>query len=196
MNMAPLRQEVRALLPDNNIDQAKAPEIHECIATLRKELKDFTQKHPDFNALDVRRRYYELIPELAPLFIYRNSPFYYEAGINGGWYVNKPGWTPRELTLKFMSEKVPQEEQKVFSARSKQNYILCCGFFTDEVHHIPPFQNILKHGYKYFHDKALSELPNCKTDEERAFLETAAVGLEAVHKLQLKFATIARVVRR
>ena len=89
--MKPLRLEVRALLPDNNIDQAKAPEIHDCIATLRKELKDYTQKHPDFNALDVRRRYYELIPELAPLFIYRNSPFYYEAGINGGWYVNKPG---------------------------------------------------------------------------------------------------------
>ena len=106
--MKPLRQEVRALLPDNNIDPAKAPEIHECIATLRKELKVFTQKHPDFNALDVRRRYYELIPELAPLFIYRNSPFYYEAGINGGWYVNKPGWTPRELTIQFMSEKVPQ----------------------------------------------------------------------------------------
>ena len=191
IEMKPLRQEVRALLPDNNIDQAKAPEIHECIATLRKELKDFTQKHPDFNALDVRRRYYELIPDLAPLFIYRNSPFYYEAGINGGWYVNKPGWTPRELTIQFMSELVPQEEQKVFSARSKQNYILCCGFFTDEVHHIPPFQNIFAHGFKYFHDKALAEIPNCKTDDERAFLETAAVGLEAVHKLQLKFASIA-----
>ena len=36
--MKPLRLEVRALLPDNNIDQAKAPEIHDCIATLRKEL--------------------------------------------------------------------------------------------------------------------------------------------------------------
>ena len=33
--MKPLRLEVRALLPDNNIDQAKAPELHDCIAALR-----------------------------------------------------------------------------------------------------------------------------------------------------------------
>ena len=117
MDMTPLRQEVRALLPDNNIDQAKAPEIHECIATLRTKLKEYADAHPDYTACDVKRTYYELIPELAPLFIYRNSPFYYEAGINGGWYVNKPGWTPRELTIKYMIAKVPQEEQSVFSAR-------------------------------------------------------------------------------
>ena len=81
--MMPLRSEIRALLPDNNTDPAKAPEIKECIEHLQKALEAYTQEHPDYNALDVRKAYYDLIPVLAPLFIYRNSPFYYEAGLNG-----------------------------------------------------------------------------------------------------------------
>ncbi|MBP5639449.1 MAG: hypothetical protein J6X55_08215 [Victivallales bacterium] len=193
-DMTPLRKEIRALLPDNNIDPAKAPEIHECIASLQKELEDFTQKNPDFTALDIRRRFYELIPDMAPLFIYRNSPFYYEAGTNGGWYVNRPGTTPRAFTQKFIAEKIPQEDLQAYIARREQNYILCCGFFTDEIHHIPPLQNILAHGFKYYHEKVLNELPKCQDEDERRFLETAAAGLEAVHRLQLRFVDMAEKI--
>ena len=50
LDMNALRQEVRALLPDNNIDQAKAPEIHGCIATLRTKLKEYADAHPDYTA--------------------------------------------------------------------------------------------------------------------------------------------------
>ncbi len=186
--MMPLRCEIRALLPDNNIDKPKVPELKECIDKLQVELEAFTKEHPDYNALDVRRKYYEIIPGLAPLFIYRNSPFYYEAGLNGGWFVNKPGWTPRGFSVKFMMDQIPKADMDAYVARREQKYILCCGFFTDEIHHIPPLQNILTHGFKYFRDKALKELERTQDKEARQFLETAAAGLDAVHALQLKFA--------
>jgi len=190
-DMNPLREEVRALLPVQNYDAPRTPELNDCVQRIQTIMEDYTASHPDYDALELYRLYYSHIADEAPLYIYRNSPFYYEAGINGGWYVNRPAWVMRKYTQKFMLEHIPQNVLDSQQARSAQHYYLCCGFFTDEIHHIPPLQNILAHGFGFFHDKALAQLENCQTQEERDFLRTAAEGLEALHKIQLRFVDIA-----
>ena len=164
-DMMPLRNEIRALLPVKNTDPARTVELNECVSNLKKLLDDYTAAHPNYDALELRRLYYSYIAEAAPLYIYRNSPFYYEAAINGGWFVNRPAAVLKRYTVKFMQEHIPQEEEAVYRARLSQRFILCCGFFTDEIHHIPPLQNILSHGFKYYHDKALAELERLMEDE-------------------------------
>lgn len=193
-DMTPLRNEIRALLPVKNTDPARTVELNECVSNLKTLLDDYTAAHQNYDALELRRLYYSYIADAAPLYIYRNSPFYYEAAINGGWFVNRPAAILKQYTAKFMQVHIPQEERDTYQARRSQRYILCCGFFTDEIHHIPPLQNILAHGFKYYHDKALAELEKCQDPVERDFLRTAAEGLEAVHRLQLRFASMAEAI--
>ena len=123
--MTPLRNEIRALLPVKNTDPARTVELNECVSNLKKLLDDYTAAHPNYDALELRRLYYSYIADAAPLYIYRNSPFYYEAAINGGWFVNKPAAVLKRYTVKFMQEHIPQEEESVYRARLSQRYILC-----------------------------------------------------------------------
>ena len=191
IDMKPLRAEIRALLPVQNYDEPRTPELKGCVDGIQKTLEDYVAVHPDYDALELYRLFYSHIAEEAPLYIYRNSPFYYEAGINGGWFVNRPARLIQKFTHKFIDEHVPRSVLDAQEGRGNQCYFLCCGFFTDEIHHIPAFQNIIANGFKYYHDKALAEIENCTDDCERDFLKTAAEGLEAVHRLQLRFSEMA-----
>ena len=82
------------------------------------------------------------------------------------------------------------------SARQRCCLALCCGPFCDDMHHVPPFRTVLAKGFKGVRADVAAVLEKCPADDPqgRKELETALVGLDTMHALQLKFAEAAQAM--
>lgn len=190
---AALRTELRAFYPSGycrNACQSKE-QIASC-AEIGRELDAWAAAHPGFDALDVRRESYLAMRRHFVPFLFTNSPFYFEAGVNGGWSGARPARHVNRICSRFYREQglVPQAAFDLLANRQRANLTLCCGPFVDDMHHVPPLRTILEKGFKGVRDEVAAALANCPKDDPlgRKELETALVGLDTIHALQLKFA--------
>lgn len=190
-----LRSEVRAFTADTpRWGENKIPERTAAFDAIYNRYDNFVSEHPDYSAMQLRREYYDFIAEMIPLKMFRNSPFYFCMGINGGWF-GSPGtrcFLAHPRSSKYFEDHIPQKKRELFSARAKGKFMLCCGLYVDQIHHLPPLTRILNTGFKGVRDEAAAELKKTSDPAEREFLETAIAGLDAVHAIQLKFAAEAR----
>ena len=195
-----LRRELRAFYPDECHGVCRDPRQTDSVAAIGRGLDAWAAAHPGFDALDIRRESYLLMRKHFVPFLFDDSPFYFEAGVNGGWsiweearavparHVNRIcGHIPRERGL------VPKEASKLLNARSKERFLLCCGPFVDDMHHLPPFHTVFTKGFGGVRDEVAAALAKCPADDPhgRKELETALVGLDTVREIQLKFAAAA-----
>lgn len=187
-----LRQEIRAFLPDEaQHGLCKDPVMQQAFGDINERLDAIVKSYPAYDALKMRREYYRLLVDKMPVKLFKNSPFYFSVGINGGW-ANSPGrWFIRQAGP-ICAENIPSDVREVFHARSAGKFILCCGPYVDSIHHLPPLTKILSCGFKGVWEEAKAELEKTSEPEEREFLEAAIEGLETIHAFQLKFAENAR----
>jgi len=190
-----IRKEMRAFYPDECHGDCKDPGIPEAYLEMTRSLDDFLRKDPDAPIFRVKKQYYETLPKYFHPVLFRNLPFYFEAGMNGGWCRHNPGraWFERNFNRRI-DEVIPEEKRKVFSARNRQRYMLCCGYFIDAIHHIPPLTAILTRGFGGVREDTLKATERCRTPEERDWIDAALAGLDAVHAVQLKFAAEAESI--
>ena len=200
---AGLRRELRAFYPDWGQgwkDVVRDPRQAKSYAKIECELKDWCAAHPGFDALDVRRECYLAMRRHFVPFLFRESPFYFEAGVNGGWGGMRPARLVNEICQRFYREQnlVPQEAFDRLKARQDENLALSCGPFVDDIHHVPPMRTILRKGFGGVRDEVAAALEKCPKDDPlgRKELETALVGLDTVHAIQLKFAEAAERLGR
>ena len=194
---AAFRAELRAFYPDRfQADPVKDPRSAASYQAIEKELTAFCKAHPDYDALDVRRESYLAMRRHFVPFLFKESPFYFEAGVNGGWGGKRPARIVNKLCGKFYDEKglVPKSAFERQRARQRECLALCCGPFCDDMHHVPPFRTIFTKGFKGVRDEVAAALKTCPADDPkgRKELETALVGLDTIHELQLKFAAEAK----
>ncbi|MBR4653259.1 MAG: hypothetical protein IKO72_07845 [Kiritimatiellae bacterium] len=160
--------------------------------TIRSAMIAWSDAHPDSDALDARRESYMLMRKHFYPILFPDSPFYCECGINGGWSGARPGLSVFAVCYKFYKERglVPDEAFALLKARSKAHMTLCCGPFVDNAHHVPPFRTIFKKGFAGVRADVVAALEKCPADDHlgRKELETAIVGLDTLHELQLAFA--------
>ena len=188
-----LRRQLRAFHPDECHGRCKAPEFQASWRAIRDELDAFAAATQGFDALDLRRVCYLAERRHFVPFLFTESPFYFAAGVNGGWVVaNNPSWHVRELGHRFFTEScgVPPAATKRTSKRVASRLAVCCGTFTDTGHHQPAFRRILKLGFSGIRREVEAALAACPADDPhgRKTLETALVGFDTVHEIQLKFA--------
>ena len=193
---AAFRAELRAFYPDRfQGDPVKDPRQKASVAAIEKDLRAFCAAHPGYDALDVRRESYRAMRRHFVPFLFKESPFYFEAGVNGGWGGHRPARLVNALCAKFYKEKglVPDAAFARQRARQRACLALCCGPFCDDMHHVPPFRTVFAKGFKGVYDEVAAALETCPADDPkgRKELETALVGLETVHALQLAFAEAA-----
>jgi formate C-acetyltransferase len=128
-------------------------------------------------------------------FLFTESPFYFEAGVNGGWAGARPGRLVNRICGKFYREQalVPDEEFRILRARNREALTLCCGPFSDDMHHVPPLRTILAKGFGGVRADVADALAKCPANDPhgRKQLETALAGLDTVREIQLKFAKAA-----
>ena len=103
---AAFRAELRAFYPDRfQGDPVKDPRQKASVAAIEKDLRAFCAAHPGYDALDVRRESYRAMRRHFVPFLFKESPFYFEAGVNGGWGGHRPARLVNALCAKFYKEK-------------------------------------------------------------------------------------------
>lgn len=183
-----LRTEVRQYCSDSvESNLCKDKEQQAAFRKISDHLDEVRNAHPEFDAMKMRRIYYDILPKDIQVKLFLNSPFYFAVGINGGWAQNPGLWFRQFFANKILKDNVPDQDLAVYQARRKSNFMLCCGPYVDCVHHMPPLRRILKSGFKGVYEEVLAELQKDVNASERDFLETAAAGLTAIHSIQLKF---------
>ncbi len=193
------RKELRAFYPDRfQNDGVKDSRSRESYLAIERELKAYCVANPKYDALDVRRESYLAMRRHFVPFLFKENPFYYEAGVNGGWGGHRPARIINKLCHKFYNEKglVPSSAFARQNARQRECLALCCGPFCDDMHHVPPFRTIFTKGFKGVRDDVAAALAKCPADDPkgRKELETALVGLDTMRELQLKFAEAAKAI--
>ena len=189
-----LRAELRAFYPDwgqGENDVVKDPRQPESYKKIEADLAAYCSAHPDYDALDLRRECYLSMRRHFVPFLFRESPFYFEAGVNGGWGGKRPGRLVNRLCSKFYKTQnlIPDSAFALLGARSGQCLALCCGPFSDDMHHIPPFRVVLEKGFGGIRAEVAAALEKCPKDDPlgRKELETALVGFDTVREVQLAF---------
>ena len=190
---AALRKQLRAFHPDECHDRCKDPAYAVAEKAIHADLDAYAAAHPGYDALDMRRACYLSMRKHFVPFLFTESPFYFEAGINGGWIMGKaPARGVNRLCGKFYKEQalVPDEEFRILRARNREALALCCGPFSDDMHHVPPLRTILAKGFGGVRAEVVAALEKCPKNDPhgRKQLETALVGLDTIHEIQLKFA--------
>ena len=192
LDYAEMRKELRAFYPPGycRLECQSKEQIESC-AVIGRELDAWAAAHPGFDALDIRRESYLAMRRHFVPFLFKSSPFYFEAGVNGGWSGARPARHVNRICQRFYAEQglVPQSAFDLLWARQEENLALCCGPFVDDMHHVPPMRTILKKGFRGVRDEVAAALEKCPKDDPlgRKELETALVGLDTIHEIQLKF---------
>lgn len=185
-----LRAEMRSFYPDECHGVCKNPDIVSNYNAVSREMDGWFERNPDVSAFCAKKKYYEIIGAKFKPVIFRNLPFYFEGGVNGGWvYENNLGvnWFDRHFSTRFANT-IPQKRISRFNRRNEERFTLCCGFFFDNMHHCPPLSTILTKGFRGVYEEALCAYERCSEPTERQWFEAMLAGLEAVHAIQLKFA--------
>ena len=191
-DFAALRAELKAFYPAgySRLACQSAAQVESC-AAIGRDLDEWAAAHPGFDALDLRRESYLAMRRHFVPFVFTNSPFYFEAGVNGGWSGARPARHVNRIAGRFYGEQalVSARSWELFWGRKYDKLMQCCGYFADEMHHMPPLSMILEKGFKGVRDEVAAALEKCPVDDPhgRKELETALVGLETIHELQLKF---------
>ena len=191
--LSALRKELRAFYPEYGqfSGPVKDPRQKASCDRMEDELKGYIAAHPDYDALDLRRETYLLMRRHFVPFLFKNSPFYFEAGINGGWSGCCPARLVNKYCSRFYKEKglVPQEAFDRLYGRSRERLLVCCGPFADDMHHLPPFHTVFTKGFSGVRKDVVSALAACPADDPlgKKELETALVGLDTIHEIQLRF---------
>ena len=190
-----LRSQLRAFYPLDGQGDRQTPQDLRALESYKRieaDLNAYCEAHPGFDALDVRRECYLAMRRHFVPYLFTESPFYFEAGVNGGWCGARPARIVNRICWKFYSEQslVPDEEFRVLHARSRESLALCCGPFSDDMHHVPPFRTILAKGFGGVRAEVADALEKCPANDPhgRKQLETALVGLDTIHAIQLAFA--------
>ena len=198
LDFSAFRGELRAFYPDECHGICKDPRQTNSVAAIGRELDAWAAAHPGFDALDIRRESYLLMRKHVQPFLFRTSPFYFELGCNGGWchrFWSVPGRHVNRICSRFYKEQnlIPDQAFELQGARQGRSLALCCGPFVDDMHHVPPFRTILAKGFGGVRAEVAAALEKCPADDPlgKKELETALVGFDTVHEIQLKFHEVA-----
>ena len=193
---AGLRKTLRAFYPDECHAQCKDPRQVESVKKIGAELDAWAAAHPGFDALDIRRECYLSIRRHFVPFVFPELPYYFEMGVNGGWCmwdgpVIVPGRHVNRICRRFYVEQnlIPRSVTRLMSRYYHGRLAACCGPMVDDMHHVPPFHTIFTKGFGGVRAEVAAALAACPADDPlgRKELETALVGLDTIHEIQLAF---------
>ena len=110
---AALRKQLRAFYPDECHERCKDSAYQISEKAILDDLDAYAKAYPNYDALDLRKACYLSMRKHFVPFLFTESPFYFEAGVNGGWIFGKaPARGVNRLCWKFYREQglVPDEE--------------------------------------------------------------------------------------
>ena len=169
VDYAALRQELAKFYPAGFCrGKCQSEPVLASFRAILAGLDAWAKDNPGYDALDARCAYYRLVQKHFQPVLFKESPFYFEAGVNGGWsgangggIEANPAFRVKQLCehLAKGPGRIPESAFQLMGDRGRENLLLCCGTFVDEMHNIPPFRTILQKGSHLLQ-------PNCNSVEE------------------------------
>ena len=96
-NYEALRRQLRAYYPDECRGAVKDPLQKQSYEKIKAQMYAWAKANPDYDALDARQASYKAIAKHYVPFLFEESPFYFESGVNGGWSGNRPALLVKKL---------------------------------------------------------------------------------------------------
>ena len=201
---APLRAELARFYPAGFCrGKCQSEAVLSSFRAILADLDAWAKENPGYDALDARCAYYRILQKHFQPVLFAESPFYFEAGVNGGWSGHNgggieanPSKRPKQICMHLAKGpgRIPDAAFRLMRDRNHENLLLCCGMFVDEMHNIPPFRTILRKGFGGVRAEVAAALEKCPKEDAsgRKQLECALLGLDTIHELQLKFAEAAQ----
>lgn len=193
MGFDKLRAELRDFYENVLNDRADAFNVT-CVEELERRYDE------KMSAYEMKALQYETIVELCEPVIFDNSPFYYEVGtmvshcdganIWRGGHEHAGGWTFRR-NRHIYADTYPELLARARAQKRSQLYLIC-GDFCDELqHHQFNYRPLLTGGLRSVYKKAVAQLENAVTDEEKQYLNATVTCILSLKRLAEKFAETA-----
>ncbi|MBE6733712.1 MAG: hypothetical protein E7561_06935 [Ruminococcaceae bacterium] len=161
-------------------------------------ITDAAEKTNETSAYKLKAIQYKTIAEIFQPKIFACVPFYYELATKNSYGDGSPfqpgkhagGWLTYRNYHLFRDENPEVFDQ--FKQQQSKHFHFTCGPYVDLVHYCFSYTNVVKNGLKGIWEQAVSQLPNCKTQKEKEFIECGIEGLLAVKRIAERFAEEAK----
>lgn len=163
---------------------------------IEEKLDEYDREHPGLNAYQLKAAQYQILAENMETVVFDDSPFFYvndlcrgpQAGAPfytaGGWLLRRNKHLCREISPEAYVRYEGMKRCRLFVGNELM--------YFDDVHFCFPITNVVKHGLKYYYDKAEAALSGAKTQEEQDFLLSAMAGFQAAKRIAERFGQVAR----
>lgn len=145
---------------------------------------------------------YKTITDMFEPVLFYNSPFYYETGTMPAHcdgardcrgHSHAGGWTYRKNSHLFI-----EQDKELWDKRCKQAkelFYLICGPYNDVSQHFAfNYRPVFEMGFKGVYEKAVENLKNAETEEQKEFLTALCEGLLCLKKVSETFAQKAKTL--
>ncbi len=192
MNYTELRNEAKKYHQETSFEKGKI-NFERIMSAIESEYKE------GMTAYEMKALQYGVIAEECEPILFEHCPFYYETGMIPGYSdgcAGYKGWKHAGGFTAFKNEHLfIDQDPELYELRRRQGaelLYLICGKYNDTAQHFALyFGRIFKGGLRSVYDR-VNQLLETASDEEKPFLQSAAVGLLAAKRISERFAEVAQ----
>ena len=158
-----------------------------------KKMDEYAEKNPDATSYHLKSKLYEAIVDSIDPVIFPDIPYFFETSalvaFSDGKYnrgiTHANGWLYERNNHLFID--VDPKAYEIYRGQWSQLYVQC-GTYTDMLHLGLPMKKLFKVGLKGILEELDIAEKTCTTDEEKDFISCAKAGINALWKIEKKFA--------
>ncbi|MBR5308153.1 MAG: hypothetical protein IKU43_05230 [Clostridia bacterium] len=152
-------------------------------------MDEYDAKNPNLSSYKLKSRLYDAIADAATPVIFKDIPFYFEAGMlhpRGDGKFNRSiehanGWLYQRNCHLFTD--IDPHARKIFEGMYIQ-----CGIYADMMHLQLPLEKVFKIGLSGILSELECAKKRCTTETENDFIDCCYAGINALCKIAKKFA--------
>ncbi len=179
-----------------NKSEGKMLELKEKVYS---EMDAFDKENPNLSSYKLKAKLYDVLAENFEPVFFDGVPFFFETATftaigdgtyNRGGVIQSNAWL-RQRNGHIFKDTDP-ENAKIYNKNKGSFLYSQAGEFVDEMHFAIPLEIIFEKGLSSVISDLDEAEKKCKTQTESEFIECARAGINALHKMQLRFARSAK----
>lgn len=163
-----------------------------------ERLDAYAEDHATASSYELKAKQYEVITDLIDPVLFEDIPFFCETGVltafcDGSYargnFIHANGWL--YMRNEHLFKDADPYAFDLYTQQKACGLYIQCGTYTDRMHLGIPFKKVFAVGLKGILEELEAERKNCTTEEEAAFIDCAAAGIQSLCRIAEKFAAAA-----